>query len=250
MQLSFEQTTQRAHNAIITSSLRPTFWRNEDVIIASLLRHVSVGYNHWSLWCVIVIWIKKYGLLLFSICLLALTMACLWWIHGIVWAKRRHNTETLSALLALCEANPSVTNRFPAQRASNAGFLWCFLWCYAKQALQQTRWFEMPWCPLLRHRSGQTGYCRKPYILQSSVLQCVLLFTSVTAAIRSFTKVLCCFAHQQMGCKTWDIMMTSSNGSIFRVTGHLCGEFTGPRWIPHTKASDAELRCLLGSAPE
>ena len=28
------------------------------------------------------------------------------------------------------------------------------------------------------------------------------------------------------------IMMTSSNGKIFRVTGHLCGEFTGPRWIP------------------
>ena len=24
-------------------------------------------------------------------------------------------------------------------------------------------------------------------------------------------------------------MMTSSNGNIFRVTGHLCGEFTGPR---------------------
>ena len=33
------------------------------------------------------------------------------------------------------------------------------------------------------------------------------------------------------------IMMTSSNGNIFRVTGHLCGEFTGPRWIPRTKAS-------------
>ena len=30
-------------------------------------------------------------------------------------------------------------------------------------------------------------------------------------------------------------MMTSSNGSIFRVTGHLCGEFTGHRWIPRTK---------------
>ena len=40
-------------------------------------------------------------------------------------------------------------------------------------------------------------------------------------------------------------MMTSSNGNIFRVTGHLCGEFTGPRWIPHTKANDAELWCLL-----
>ena len=44
------------------------------------------------------------------------------------------------------------------------------------------------------------------------------------------------------------IMMTSSNGNISRVTGHLCGEFTGPRWIPHTKASDAELWYFLWSA--
>ena len=43
--------------------------------------------------------------------------------------------------------------------------------------------------------------------------------------------------------------MTSSNGNIFRVTGHLCGKFTGHRWISHTKASDAELWCLLWSAP-
>ena len=33
-------------------------------------------------------------------------------------------------------------------------------------------------------------------------------------------------------------MMTSLNGNIFRVTGPLCGEFTGDRWIPRTKASD------------
>ena len=45
-------------------------------------------------------------------------------------------------------------------------------------------------------------------------------------------------------------MMTSSNGNIFRVTGHLCGEFTGPRWIPRTKASNAELWCFLWSASE
>ena len=31
----------------------------------------------------------------------------------------------------------------------------------------------------------------------------------------------------------WTIMtMTSSNGNIFCVTGHLCREFTGHRWIP------------------
>ena len=40
------------------------------------------------------------------------------------------------------------------------------------------------------------------------------------------------------------IMMTSSNGNIFRVTGHVCGEFIGSRWIPRTKAGDAELWCL------
>ena len=44
-------------------------------------------------------------------------------------------------------------------------------------------------------------------------------------------------------------MMTSSNGNIFRVTSPLCGEFTGHRWIPLTKASGAEFWCFLWSAP-
>ena len=42
-----------------------------------------------------------------------------------------------------------------------------------------------------------------------------------------------------------DCIMTSSNGNIFRVTGHLCGEFPGHRWIPLTKASDAALMFSL-----
>ena len=46
------------------------------------------------------------------------------------------------------------------------------------------------------------------------------------------------------------IMMTSSNGNIFHVTGPLCGEFTGHQWIPLTKASDAELWCFLWFALE
>ena len=35
--------------------------------------------------------------------------------------------------------------------------------------------------------------------------------------------------------------MMSSNASFFRVTGSLCAEFTGHRWIPLIKANDAEL---------
>ena len=45
-------------------------------------------------------------------------------------------------------------------------------------------------------------------------------------------------------------MMTSWNGTIFRETGPLCGEFTGNRGIPLTTASEAELWCFLWSAPE
>ena len=44
--------------------------------------------------------------------------------------------------------------------------------------------------------------------------------------------------------------VTSSNGNIFRVTDPLWGETTSHRWIPLTKASDAELWCFLWSMPE
>ena len=46
------------------------------------------------------------------------------------------------------------------------------------------------------------------------------------------------------------MMMTSSNGNIFHVTGPLWGEFTGQWGIPIKKASDAELWCFLWSAPD
>ena len=48
-----------------------------------------------------------------------------------------------------------------------------------------------------------------------------------------------------LGWSLVDFMITSSNGNIFRVTGPLCGEFTGHRWIPLTKANDAEHWCVF-----
>ena len=33
-------------------------------------------------------------------------------------------------------------------------------------------------------------------------------------------------------CGIFEFIITASNGKSVRVTGHLCGEFTGPRWIP------------------
>ena len=46
---------------------------------------------------------------------------------------------------------------------------------------------------------------------------------------------------QSMSSLYLDNMMTSSKGNFLRVTGPFCGQFTGHRWIPLTKASDAEL---------
>ena len=44
----------------------------------------------------------------------------------------------------------------------------------------------------------------------------------------------------------WNLitMVTSSNGSFFCITGPLWGESTGHRWLPFTKACDAELWCF------
>ena len=65
------------------------------------------------------------------------------------------------------------------------------------------------------------------------------LYMRITAQMYRHVEHACIFLN----------MVTSSNGNIFRVTGHLCGEFTGHRWIPSTKASDAEVWCFLWSAP-
>ena len=73
------------------------------------------------------------------------------------------------------------------------------------------------------------------------VFQCVCKFV--------FTDTQLCHWHTgQFYVHLYDKnVMTSSNCNIFRVTGPLCGEFTGHRWIPPTKASDAELWCFLWS---
>ena len=40
-------------------------------------------------------------------------------------------------------------------------------------------------------------------------------------------------------------MMTSSNGNIFRVTCHLCEEFTGHRWIPAQRSVTRRFDCFF-----
>ena len=64
------------------------------------------------------------------------------------------------------------------------------------------------------------------------------------------TSLQVCVAGPRLQWQLLHCMMTSSNWNIFRVTGHLWGEFTGHRWIPLAKISDAALWCFLWSVPE
>ena len=91
---------------------------------------------------------------------------------------------------------------------------------------------------------------QKYFPWMSELSQSLLIFLEYTPYVSTrlcctLFGSLCAASHCLNHC-----MMASSNDSIFRITGHLCGEFTGHRWIPHTKASDAELWCFLWSAPE
>ena len=74
-----------------------------------------------------------------------------WDIDTLTWW--RHQMETFSALLALCEGILPVTGGSPSQRPVTRNFdAWCDL-CLNKRLSKQSRhrWFETPSHPLWRH---------------------------------------------------------------------------------------------------
>ena len=77
---------------------------------------------------------------------------------------------------------------------------------------------------------------------------CPMKYAHYFVVVTSSLLVVSChaFAHILM----FFFMMMSSNKNISALLAPLCGEFTGHRWIPLTKASDAERWCLLWFAPE
>ena len=110
--------------------------------------------------------------------------------------------------------------------------------------LRSVRWHQCRW--RVAHRYMAVFTDQQPAQNLGAAINCpgyipynvITQNNSSTCYIAAYT----CWIHQTM--------MTSSNGNIFRVTGTLCREFTGSRWIPRTKASDAELWYFLWSAPE
>ena len=77
----------------------------------------------------------------------------------------RHEMETFSALLALCEGNPTVTGGFPSQRPVTLSFDIFFDLSLNKQLMKYSRrrWFET--CSLWRHCNGKQWICRSKGML-------------------------------------------------------------------------------------
>ena len=92
---------------ILITELSPLLFRVEKMI--TLLHDVSIMQNWISI---------NHGLIISS------------W-NNITWL--RHDMETLSTLLVLCEGNPPSTGGFSSQSASNADLF--SLWCEPKQTV-------------------------------------------------------------------------------------------------------------------
>ena len=133
--------------------------------------------------------------------------------------------------------------------------LWTAFWCNESQQLFQVSWRQNPYMnsPMI------TKYASDDYVCiyhSQKVKHFTVLIGSMLKCLYSWLFLLPnhheeYWSYQcSMWMLIWKYMMTSSKGNSFRVTGHLCGEFTAPQWIPRTKASDAELWCFLWFASE
>ena len=175
----------------------------------------------------------------------------------------------ISALLAHCAGNSPVTGEFPAQRPVTRSFdvslicAWIDAWVNNRESgdLRRHRahydvivmmaYVSLLWlfyfrilCSPFPNGLGDVLVVHPPNHVKSDFSKKKNQIL-ISDDIPHYHNCACLVPNM------WQTtMMTSSNGNIFRVSGPLWGELTGQRWIPHAKASDAELWCFLWSTLE
>ena len=113
--------------------------------------------------------------------------------------------------LALCEGNPLVTSGFPTQRASIVFSYW------SEQTVERT--FKVPWFETAWH-------------------WCVYAVIGYWWIVHYSDVILSVMASQIMGISiVYSTVCSAQIKENIKAPHHwpLCGEFTGDRWIPHTK---------------
>ena len=121
--------------------------------------------------------------------------------------------------------------------------------CTTMVAVSMSKLFHIlkgMWCYAVCSRQNNNLRCSQCENNNSDSMHSMRQSTGLSLGLFDLYFLRC----QAIAWRNADFMMTSSNGNIFRVTDHLWGESIGHRWIPPTKASDAELLCFLWSASE
>ena len=200
----------------------------------------------------------------------------------------RQQMETFSALMALCAGNSLVTGQRPMTRSLQVFFDLGLNKQLSKQL--RRRWFETPSHPLWRHCNVLLVYLNTVWQMKTrlpniKVVDINRYHQNSCKIISEYHSPICQFCrqsvvqnHRRMHAQFKSVtptapscilfegvlyilpycttsssivsMMTSSNGNIFRVIGPLCVEFTGHRWIPLTRAIDADVWYFLWSVSE
>ena len=134
-------------------------------------------------------------------------------------SRRRSKKTSKLRVTGLCAGNSPVPGEFLAQRASNAEnvFIW---WRHHGNPHNMMK----SACKDIMHGDVMPWECFPYYWPFVRGANCAVLWC-----------FLCCYS-EEVADQTQIRMMTSSNGNIFRVTDHLCREFTGPQWIPAQRA--------------
>ena len=165
--------------------------------------------------------------------------------------RRRSKKTSKLRVTGHCAGNSPGTGEFPVQMASNAENVSIWWRHYGRSR----SWLNTIWLDFAtKHASHQCKYTSFGYRFRKSHSRdkTVAKYFSLWCDLKQYWQHAWRFQNYRKIVRTGLVpfMITSSNGNIFRVTGPLCGEFTGHRWIPRTKVRDADLWCFLWSAPE
>ena len=155
--------------------------------------------------------------------ILSVTVLASWW---------RHQMEIFSALLALCAGNSPVSGEFPAQRPVKQSFdVFQF-----KRLSKHSRgwWFERLSRPLWRQCNDMSWHLVMRGHHRHNVDYKVTYVLYDNFGYRWYHSKGPARSWETQGLTWWRHQMEKK-----RITGHLCGEFTGHRWIPRTKANYA-----------
>ena len=157
--------------------------------------------------------------------------------------RRRSEKTSKLCVTGLCERNPPVTGRFPSQRANSAEnvSIW---WCHHTHLLMNCHELIIAFCPLNKYSEARKATWICPLSRQ-------VVFDN-RGSEHGFLKI-------EPG--LWLNSIALGNFAVWlhddvikwKHFPHYWPFVRGihrSRWIPRTKASDAELWCFLWSAPE